>query len=45
MSSFIGLQNKPKENPDELDLELFGEWQTEIYVPPPPKDVSTSDVS
>ncbi|KAK0062613.1 DNA repair protein complementing XP-C cells [Biomphalaria pfeifferi] len=27
--------NKPKENPDALDLELFGEWQTEIYMAPP----------
>ncbi|XP_055958327.1 DNA repair protein complementing XP-C cells homolog isoform X2 [Patella vulgata] len=30
--------NKPKENPDALDLELFGEWQTEIYIPPPVVD-------
>ncbi|CAL1536524.1 unnamed protein product, partial [Lymnaea stagnalis] len=27
--------NKPKENPNELDLELYGEWQTEKYIPPP----------
>ncbi|GFO49290.1 DNA repair protein complementing xp-c cells homolog [Plakobranchus ocellatus] len=27
--------NKPKANPDELDLELYGEWQTEKYIPPP----------
>uniref|UniRef100_A0A2C9KIW0 Rad4 beta-hairpin domain-containing protein n=1 Tax=Biomphalaria glabrata TaxID=6526 RepID=A0A2C9KIW0_BIOGL len=27
--------NKPKENPEALDLELFGEWQTEIYMAPP----------
>ncbi|XP_005109611.1 DNA repair protein complementing XP-C cells homolog [Aplysia californica] len=27
--------NKPKENPDELDLELYGEWQTDVYIPPP----------
>ncbi|RUS76983.1 hypothetical protein EGW08_015270 [Elysia chlorotica] len=27
--------NKPKDNPDELDLELYGEWQTEKYIPPP----------
>ncbi|ESO84377.1 hypothetical protein LOTGIDRAFT_132355, partial [Lottia gigantea] len=26
---------KPKENPDALDLEIFGEWQTDIYIPPP----------
>ncbi|XP_041350133.1 DNA repair protein complementing XP-C cells homolog [Gigantopelta aegis] len=25
----------PKIDPDALDLELFGPWQTEIYVPPP----------
>ncbi|XP_069100895.1 DNA repair protein complementing XP-C cells-like [Argopecten irradians] len=30
--------NKPKENPDALDLELFGEWQTEVYIPPPAVD-------
>ncbi|KAH9490965.1 hypothetical protein Btru_032358 [Bulinus truncatus] len=27
--------NKPKEDPNALDLELFGEWQTEIYMAPP----------
>ncbi|GFR77071.1 DNA repair protein complementing XP-C cells-like protein [Elysia marginata] len=27
--------NRPKDNPDELDLELYGEWQTEKYIPPP----------
>ncbi|XP_029652958.1 DNA repair protein complementing XP-C cells homolog isoform X1 [Octopus sinensis] len=27
--------NKPKENPDIPDLEVFGFWQTEVYVPPP----------
>ncbi|XP_059178790.1 DNA repair protein complementing XP-C cells homolog [Physella acuta] len=27
--------NKPKDNPDELDLELYGEWQTDKYIPPP----------
>ncbi|CAG5116804.1 unnamed protein product, partial [Candidula unifasciata] len=27
--------NKPKEDPDALDLQLFGEWQTEKYIPPP----------
>ncbi|BFZ12856.1 hypothetical protein BsWGS_15896 [Bradybaena similaris] len=27
--------NKPKEDPDALDLEVFGEWQTEKYIPPP----------
>ncbi|KAL3852981.1 hypothetical protein ACJMK2_016578 [Sinanodonta woodiana] len=30
--------NKPKENPDALDLELFGHWQTEEYIPPPAVD-------
>ncbi|XP_021344042.1 DNA repair protein complementing XP-C cells-like [Mizuhopecten yessoensis] len=30
--------NKPKENPDALDLELFGHWQTEDYIPPPAVD-------
>ncbi|XP_033746540.1 DNA repair protein complementing XP-C cells-like [Pecten maximus] len=30
--------NRPKENPDALDLELFGEWQTEVYIPPPAVD-------
>ncbi|XP_060076866.1 DNA repair protein complementing XP-C cells-like [Ylistrum balloti] len=30
--------NRPKENPDALDLELFGEWQTEDYIPPPAVD-------
>ena len=34
-------QNKPKENPDALDLEVFGRWQTEVYIPPPAVDVST----
>ncbi|KAK3585967.1 hypothetical protein CHS0354_038511 [Potamilus streckersoni] len=29
---------KPKENPDALDLELFGRWQTEDYIPPPAVD-------
>ncbi|CAC5365888.1 XPC [Mytilus coruscus] len=24
-----------KENPDALDLEIFGHWQTEVYIPPP----------
>ncbi|XP_025106845.1 DNA repair protein complementing XP-C cells-like [Pomacea canaliculata] len=26
------------DNSEELDLELFGRWQTEIYVPPPAVD-------
>lgn len=26
---------QPKENPDALDLECFGIWQTEKYIPPP----------
>ncbi|KAK3103173.1 hypothetical protein FSP39_017002, partial [Pinctada imbricata] len=30
--------NRPKENPDALDLELFGLWQTEEYMPPPAVD-------
>lgn len=28
-------------NPEELDLELFGYWQTEEYIPPPAVNVST----
>ncbi|XP_071082205.1 DNA repair protein complementing XP-C cells-like [Haliotis cracherodii] len=31
-------QKQPKEDPDALDLELFGLWQTEIYIPPPAVD-------
>ncbi|KAL5013590.1 hypothetical protein ScPMuIL_007860 [Solemya velum] len=29
---------KKRDNPDALDLELFGKWQTETYVPPDAKD-------
>ncbi|XP_061186504.1 DNA repair protein complementing XP-C cells homolog [Saccostrea echinata] len=30
--------NKPKLDPDALDLEVFGLWQTELYIPPPAVD-------
>ncbi|XP_062593298.1 DNA repair protein complementing XP-C cells homolog [Saccostrea cucullata] len=30
--------NKPKLDPDALDLEVFGLWQTEVYIPPPAVD-------
>ncbi|XP_052284876.1 DNA repair protein complementing XP-C cells homolog isoform X2 [Dreissena polymorpha] len=30
--------NKPKEDPEANDLELFGKWQTEVYIPPPAVD-------
>uniref|UniRef100_K1QQ52 DNA repair protein complementing XP-C cells-like protein n=1 Tax=Magallana gigas TaxID=29159 RepID=K1QQ52_MAGGI len=30
--------NKPKVDPEALDLELFGMWQTEEYIPPPAVD-------
>ncbi|XP_078339713.1 DNA repair protein complementing XP-C cells-like isoform X2 [Crassostrea virginica] len=30
--------NKPKLDPEALDLELFGLWQTEVYIPPPAVD-------
>lgn len=30
--------NKPKVDPEALDLELFGFWQTEEYIPPPAVD-------
>ncbi|XP_048741387.2 DNA repair protein complementing XP-C cells homolog isoform X2 [Ostrea edulis] len=30
--------NKPKLDPDALDLELFGFWQTDVYIPPPAVD-------
>lgn len=30
--------NKPKVDPEALDLELFGLWQTEEYIPPPAVD-------
>jgi hypothetical protein len=34
------FQNRPKEDPEAKDLELFGLWQTELYIPPPAVDVS-----
>jgi len=37
---FLSPQNRKKENPDELDLEIFGHWQTEVYIPPPAVNVS-----
>ncbi|KAL4226611.1 hypothetical protein ACF0H5_014594 [Mactra antiquata] len=30
--------NKPKEDPEAKDLEIFGHWQTEVYIPPPAVD-------
>ena len=36
---FLSHQNKPKLDPEALDLELFGLWQTEVYIPPPAVDV------
>ncbi|XP_053377117.1 DNA repair protein complementing XP-C cells-like [Mercenaria mercenaria] len=30
--------NRPKEDPEAKDLELFGNWQTEQYIPPPAVD-------
>lgn len=38
---FCHQKNKPKDNPDDLDLELYGEWQTDKYIPPPAFNVST----
>lgn len=35
-------QNKPKDDPEAKDLELFGRWQTELYIPPPAVDVSSA---
>lgn len=35
----IFFKNKPKLDPDALDLELFGFWQTDVYIPPPAVDV------
>lgn len=40
VSVLIFPQNKPKVDPEALDLELFGVWQTEEYIPPPAVDVS-----
>lgn len=40
VSVLIFPQNKPKVDPEALDLELFGLWQTEEYIPPPAVDVS-----
>lgn len=40
VSVLIFPQNKPKVDPEALDLELFGFWQTEEYIPPPAVDVS-----
>ena len=36
---YLSHQNKPKLDPEALDLELFGLWQTEVYIPPPAVDV------
>lgn len=30
--------NRPKEDPEAKDLEIFGHWQTEVYIPPPAVD-------
>ncbi|WAR25721.1 XPC-like protein [Mya arenaria] len=30
--------NKPKNDPEAKDLEIFGKWQTEVYIPPPAVD-------
>ncbi|XP_063448923.1 DNA repair protein complementing XP-C cells homolog [Mytilus trossulus] len=37
VKSRVRWKNK-KENPDALDLEIFGRWQTEVYIPPPAID-------
>ncbi|VDI64943.1 xeroderma pigmentosum group C-complementing protein [Mytilus galloprovincialis] len=37
VKSRVRWKNK-KENPDALDLEIFGRWQTEVYIPPPAVD-------
>lgn len=36
------FQRRVSDNPEELDLELFGRWQTEEYIPPPAVNVRTS---
>jgi len=35
-------QNTPEHERDNIKLEVFGVWQTEVYIPPPVKDVCSS---
>ena len=33
------LQHTPEHEKNNVKLEVFGLWQTEIYIPPPVKNV------
>lgn len=38
-------QHTPEHEKDKVKLEVFGLWQTEIYIPPPVKDVSGCELT